>query len=487
LGLYFEMTGDESNIIRSVMEREYAGLLQPLGYGAVSPPLFLWMTKFLDSCFQNEWGVRLVPFLAGLAAVGIFWRICCETLYGPARWLAWAILCVSYVPVAEGTRSKGYTIDLLVAMVMLWLMLQWLNKGHKARYLAWLALCAPLLVWLSYTSVFVIGAIGMIFAAWLLKKLFVNRTVQQGDGLDWKSVLAGLSFMILAAIAAIYLYHTNIGPSLQAKHRERVDELWKAGFPPSGQFWKIPLWLLTVHTGRGFAWPVGEDHFGSTLTTVLWATGLITYWQRGSKWVWTLFVAPQALSLAAAFLHKYPYLANPRISMFLGPGICVFMGTGVQFLIDRTRGERRLPLYRFTALVLALCAVGGIARDVIQRTREIKGPGIRSTLAEASRQVGAEGQFVVLNFGNGSGVFNYYIRRGIGQRPWSSEKIPEQITAGQRIAFVAGASENDKSDRDRLVQDLEKKVGRPVRIVWSRIAHQILQDNKDSFDVWVCE
>lgn len=54
-GLDFELTGDESGIMRSVIERGYAALLSPLGYSNVSPPMFLWMTKFIDSVFRNEW------------------------------------------------------------------------------------------------------------------------------------------------------------------------------------------------------------------------------------------------------------------------------------------------------------------------------------------------------------------------------------------------------------------------------------------------
>src|SRR5688572_10199978 len=108
------------------------------------------------------------------------------------------------------------------------------------------------------------------------------------------------------------------------------------------------------------------------------------YWRRGSKWVWALFVAPHVLSLLAAFLHKYPYGANPRISMFLGPGICLFMGVGMQYWLGRFGRDRRRRYYRVAAVVLLIVAIGGATRDVVLRVREIRGPGIRSTLVDAS-------------------------------------------------------------------------------------------------------
>ena len=178
LGMYFEMTGDESNIVRSVMERRFAGLLAPLDYSAVSPPMFLWMTKVMDAVFRNEWGVRLVPFLAGMGAIGMFWLICRLALRGTARWAAWAAFCVSYVPIAEGTRAKGYTLDLLVATVLLWLALRWLTGKQEPRWLVWLAVGAPVFIWLSYTSVFIIAAVALIVAARLLRMPFWNSAAK---------------------------------------------------------------------------------------------------------------------------------------------------------------------------------------------------------------------------------------------------------------------------------------------------------------------
>jgi hypothetical protein len=397
LGMHFELTGDEAGIMRSVIERDYRGLLDPLSYENVSPPLFLWMTKFIDSLFQSDWAARMAPFLAGIGAVGIFWLICRDTLRGTARWIALAVLCVSYVPVVEGTRTKGYTIDLLAAMVVLWLMLQWMLGGRKARYLAGLAFCAPLFIWLSYTSIFVIGAAGLILATCLLKSGLSPKSALAGARqIGWPNALAGLALAAGTAASALLLYQLNIRPGLQASHTNGLANFWRAGYPPLHQPWKIPWWLLVAHTGRGFAWPIGDNHFGSTLVFLLWLAGLVVYWRRGNRWVWGLFVGPQVLALAAAFANKYPYLQNPRICMFLGPGICLFIGAGAQYLIPRFgRGNTR-ALYCGTALALMICALGGLGRDIALRIREIKGPGIRSTLLKASRLAGPSGQFVVL-------------------------------------------------------------------------------------------
>jgi len=477
--LHFELTGDECGIMRSVIERSYAGLLEPLSYSNVSPPMFLWLTKFVDSVFRSEWAVRLIPLLAGFGAVAVFGLICRDALEGAGRWVAWAVFCVSYVPVTEGTRVKGYTIDLFVATLMLWWTMRWLLNGRHARYLAWLAVCAPVFVWLSYTAVFIVGGVGIALAACALKARGDHEKLGRGN------VLAGLAFAGLAGVSVILLYELNVRLGLQASVGNGLADGWKRGYPPLDQPWTVPMWLLSAHTGRGFAWPIGENHFGSTLTFVLWAAGLAVWWRRGNRWLWALFAAPQALSLAAAFLHKYPYLQNPRISMFLGPGICVFAGAGAQYLIDTFGGVRSGALYRLTAVALAFCALAGIGRDVAMRVREIRGPGIRSALAEAGELIGPDGQFVELNDGSASGVFTYYMERGVKQKVWRFGEGP-QIAPGAKVALVAAATGGASVDADGLFAAFERRIGRPLKTTWSEMAREVLLDSKDTVVVRVC-
>ena len=487
-GLHFEITCDEAGILRSVMERDYRQLLEPLSYANVSPPLFLWLTKALDSAFRSEWAVRLVPFLAGLAAVGIFWLVCRETLRGYARWLAWALFCVSNVPIAEGTRVKGYTVDLLVATVLLWLMLRWLLHGREVRYLIWLGLCGPPFVWLSYTSVLVIGAAGLVLLVSMVQRRGDEKRISdQPTRVGWQNVTAGFVFLLVTAASALVLYLVNVRPGIHASLANGLADFWKGGYPPLDHPLRIPVWLLVVHTGRGFAWPVGENHFGSSLTCALWLTGLVVYWRRGNRLVWTLLLMPQILSLAAACLHRYPYLQNPRLCMFLGPSICIFVAAGGQYLIDRLRPEKRRPYYRFAALALLLCALGGITRETVLRIREVNGPGIRSTLKEASQMVGKDGQFIVLNDENASDVFAYYIRRVVAQKVWQKGRAPAQELQGKRLALVAVTSETAHADTNSLFKEFEARLGSPLTVRWAKTAREALLDNKDSISIWVCD
>jgi hypothetical protein len=336
--------------------------------------------------------------------------------------------------------------------------------------------------------VFVIGAASLVLLAAMVPTRGPEQNIsEQPKRVGWHNVAAGFAFMLVTAASALLLYQVNVRPAIQGSLANGLSDAWAGGYPPLGQPLRIPYWLLVVHTGRGFAWPIGDNHFGSSLTAVLWLTGLVVYWRQGSRSVWALLLLPQVLLLAAAGLHKYPYLQNPRLCMFLGPGICIFVAAGVTFLLDKLRLEKRHQCYRLAALVLLICAIGGIARELALRIKEVNGPGIRTTLKEASQMVGKDGQFILLNDENVSDVFAYYIRRAVAQKVWRNGRIPAEELQGRRLALVVVANRNTKTDADSLFHNFQAGWGSPLTVRWAQTARDVLLDNKDSVLIWVCD
>src|SRR5262249_54030808 len=76
----------------SLIARDFAGLLEPLNYHQAAPVLFLWVqlavTKLLGF---SELSLRLVPFLAGLGSIVLFWRLVKRCLTGVPQLLAMAV------------------------------------------------------------------------------------------------------------------------------------------------------------------------------------------------------------------------------------------------------------------------------------------------------------------------------------------------------------------------------------------------------------
>ena len=154
-------------------------------------------------------------------------------------------------------------------------------------------------------------------------------------------------------------------------------------------------------------------------------------------------------------------------------------------MISRQKHKNLRPCYRFAAVALLLCALGGIVREFVLRTREVNGPAIRSTLVEASRVLGPDGQFVILNDKKPSGVFCYYIQRAVSQKVCQSEQA--KGLRGQRLALVAVTASTAPADTNALFRSFQEQLGIPLTVRWNRAAVEVLLDDKDTVTIWVCD
>ena len=67
---------DEATVALNIVQRDFAGLAKPLDYGQVAPMGFLWLTRAAVLALgENAYSLRLLPLLAGSAALLLFWRL----------------------------------------------------------------------------------------------------------------------------------------------------------------------------------------------------------------------------------------------------------------------------------------------------------------------------------------------------------------------------------------------------------------------------
>ena len=215
-GMVFPLWGDEARVAVSLFDRDPAGLLEPLDYLQIVPLLFLWAEWGISRLLgMGELALRLLPVVAGVLSVFVFWRLSRETLDRRSRLAAVALFAASYYPVRHATEVKPYSLDLLVAAGLL--------------LLGWRALegCRGLL---GFALVVSFGAMLAV----------VGRTQAEAG-----------SFL---------LEHSH----------------WERAFPPVAEPWRIPAWLVEVHCGNLFAYPNGgPGDFGEQAHRVV-AAGLLT-------------------------------------------------------------------------------------------------------------------------------------------------------------------------------------------------------------------
>jgi hypothetical protein len=351
--LRFPLWGDETAIAFNFLDRGYLDLLRPLDCHQVAPVLFLWTElTVLKLLGFSEYSLRLLPTVASVVGLLAFRCMAARILRGEALLLAVGTLAVSYYPIRHGAEVKPYAVDLCVSAVLLWLAVEAWRRPDQTRWLWLLALAAPLAVGLSYPSVFVGGAVSAALA------------VDLWQGRRWRAALAWVVFN--ATLCGAFLVLLALASTGQhAAAAAVMTNYWQDGFPPLTEPHRLPLWLLATHAGELLAYPVGGERGGSTLTLIAFVAGAIVLVRHRRGWVLFLCLAPFALGLAAAALHRYPYGGHPRLAQYLAPQICLLSGLGAAALaaLVRPATVRRRVVSAATA-ALVLLGLGLCARDV---------------------------------------------------------------------------------------------------------------------------
>lgn len=400
---------DEAAMVLNVLVKDLSEVCGPLLYYSSNPPLFLCLERLaLLTLGDSLLALRFPTFLASVASLILFaftlrhWvskrvALALTLLFGCSDRFLW-----------HGTEAKPYAVDLLVSTGVLALYTAsrtWSLHGRLTLF----ACLAPLLPWLSYPAIFVVGG---LFVALFPEVRGSRSAIPWGIYTVGAAAVAG-SFVLLAQ-----------GP-IRAQRCPEMDSCWTAMFPDWQRPWLIPLWLVrsTVGVFSYCCQPIG---IVLVVPTVL---GVKSLWQRGERKVVLLLVAPLVLTLMASLAGKYPY-GGARVLFFATPAILLLSGAGWPTLAAWL--ERRLPRASrlATVVVLAPLCLAGF---------RVAFPWPRAATDRASAQILAERQpedRVVCNCWEGF----YYFRDLMP--PVRSLHEPEALESPTRIwALVVAAEE----------------------------------------------
>lgn len=354
--------GDEAMLGLNLVTRDYAGLTRQLDDRQVAPILFLWAEKFaLDTLGMSEYAARLLPLLAGLAGLLLFWDFARRAVPPTAAVLAVGLMAVSAWPASMPADLKPYSGDLFWSALLLWLAARWHRRPERPWPLAALAAVVPLAVGSSYPVVFVAGGVSVFLLplAW-------------GGGWKARALFAAYNVALVASFAAVYALvgRAQVDPAAGDTGEFMLD-YWRPGFPPDAAR-DVPLWLLDRHTNRGFAYPVGDNRGASACTTLLFAAGVVWCWRSGYRHLLVACLVPFALNMVAAVMGKYPYTGCGRLSQHLAPAICLLAGAGWAALLGRVapRLSARLAVVRWVLAALVAFAVGALVLKALKPDRD---------------------------------------------------------------------------------------------------------------------
>jgi hypothetical protein len=339
------MSQDESMLALNILHRSFGGLFRRLDFLQGAPVAFLELQKVVvDTVGRDELALRLLPFVAGTAAVLLILYLA-RLAVTPAAVPIVVVLFAASDPLIDWTTvAKPYALDVFLSVVLLWIGLRVLRSPDSPAVLVIFAAVSTLAIWLSNPSVFTLAGISAaLIGGAVLRK-------------EWRRVAlllaASLGWVASFATFALTLLHNLSG--LQDLECATCFGVGRSG-GSGGSSASSELHSLRASLGE-FRYASGVPHFldrGSNdvgllvfvLALCFCTIGLYSLARKRGELL-VMLVAPLLLMLVAWALHKYPTLG--RTQLFLIPSFLLAFGEGVV-----TAG--RTASYATARTVMAVC------------------------------------------------------------------------------------------------------------------------------------
>ena len=338
---------DEAMLAVSVASRSFGGLLHPLWYDQIAPPLFLWMERLAVLVGGvNEPALRFVPLLSGLLLPYAVWRVARRLV--PDSWalLAAAFAALSPILILYAVTAKPYATDALVSTLLVRLTLDVVDA--PARRGPWLRLGAggTLALAFSLPAAFVLAGSGLA--------LLLSRTVRSTSRATGRAGAVAVAWAVMFGLLYATIFRNPAGSGyMQAFWAQRF--LRPAVLVHPARAWSILRWF----TAEAFV----ADRPLDWMPPLTWlaAAGGVWHFVRRDAARATAVAGPLAALLAASVLGRYPIA--PRVCLFAAPLLFVLFVSGGAALRERWPG----PGVRGTITAAVALFLGGsgvlVARD----------------------------------------------------------------------------------------------------------------------------
>jgi hypothetical protein len=314
------MWHDEAVLVLNVLHKDFTGCWGKLDFAEAAPPLFLVLEKLAVLVLgDGTYALRLLPYLASCVALLLFVRIAARILSGAA--VPWAVLlfaCSDHL-LWHASEAKPYSTDVLCAVMLLCALVA--SERWSLATRSWLlAAAAPVVIFLSFPGVFLVGGV--------LAALLPNF-LQRSRG--WSDRFAYLS---LVAITVLSFGVLVTGP-VRAQRCPQLHECWIECFAPLDDPTFLPAWIAhnTVQICRYCLEPTGNVLF---LAVAFGACQMAKHRPA----LLTFLLLPCGLALVASSFQAYPYTAA-RVLVYTTPAWALLIGEGTAWAIGELQRFRR--------------------------------------------------------------------------------------------------------------------------------------------------
>ncbi|HEX7960698.1 MAG TPA: glycosyltransferase family 39 protein [Terriglobales bacterium] len=330
---------DEAMLAVNLLNRSYAQLLQPLDYNQGAPLGFLFLERLIGTHLGfGEYALRLVPLIAGICSLYLFYRLAQLLLPPRAVWIALGLAAVCPHLIYYSSELKQYSSDVLVATALALLLFNFVSRPPEVRNTALLALAGGIAIWIAHPAVIVLAGMGGA----VLVSAFLRR--------DWRRLTAFLIAVAIwsASFAGFYLI------SIREVAKNNFFYLYWAGAFMPHDLTSIATWKwLFQHLLSMFRNPGGA--FAEPAIICFFIGSFVTFCREREK-LWML-LSPVFIALVLSYLGKYPF--EGRLLLFLTPTFFLLIAAGVNYLLE----DRRRSVVIVGYALLVLIAAQPIARS----------------------------------------------------------------------------------------------------------------------------
>jgi hypothetical protein len=298
---------DEASLALNIVGRTFGGLTRPLALEQGAPVGFLWMEKAVTEVLgPNEYALRLVPLVAGVASVLVFRSLAVRVLPPLGSWVAIALFAVSPALVYYASESKQYGVDVAAVVILAWFMAWILDGPLSTRNCVGFGLVASVLVWCSYPAIFLAFGVSLVVIVVNVRRRHWERM----------ALFMGASLVWAASVGVEYLV------SLRKLHGDpALLGYWMFAFAPRPlRVGTTVTWLRQdIRAVAAYPWHLAV----LPLAVVMLLLGLAMLLWR-SPAIGLLILVLGGIMIVAGVAHEYP-LAD-RLVLFSIPFVCLCVG-----------------------------------------------------------------------------------------------------------------------------------------------------------------
>ncbi|MGB9720910.1 MAG: hypothetical protein ACPL28_05460 [bacterium] len=422
------LTEGEAPLAMNIVSRTYPDLLKPLDYVQAAPIGFLYLEKLAVDLFgNNEYALRLFPFVTGIAAIFLFYKILKYLGDFNTEIFALVFFVVNDYLIYFSSEVKPYSSDVFFCLLLLLLSVLIIRNNLKTFLLVLWGLVGAICIWFSFPTFFVFSGIGITLLLYVIRNKNNNALI----------------FLFIAGVLWLISMTINYFVCLQhLTQHQGLMSFWQKDFvplPPKSfkEFYSLIYALLRV-----FKNPGGFSIYELLFSILSFFVGIIFLWRRKKSYALFLLI-PLLITIIGSGLHLYPF--EGRVILFIAPILSILVGSGIAFIYDILRRQSQV----IAILVVFVLLIQPITIAVYHLIKPRAPEELRPVLEYLRKNI-KENELIYVYYG-AENAFRYY-----------QEKFPEI-----RKDYIAG--NESRTDWTGYYEEIEKLKGNDR--VWFLFSH----------------